>query len=309
MRTSPVIEPRRSAAASASGIARGVGDRREHQGRRAGAATGELAREARLADPTGADHADQALGGEQPAGRGELPVPSVQRRADAAAADGAGPAPDGGRGGHRRTGPAAPPATSLSRAASAGDGSRPVSSASRARNSRAVRSARGAWPVAACARTSSRTAGSRNGSSATASAAGPSASPAAPAAMQRAGEPVGDVAPQLARGVRGRAQRWHLGEVGEGRPAPGRPRLAQQRGGRGGIGGARSRARSRSARHPAQVEPVVVEAQPVAALVGGQTGRRGPQVGPQPGDVAVHASRARTPAGRRARGRRPPGRR
>ena len=56
-----------------------------------------------------------------------------------------------------------PPAMSRSSAASAGEGSRPVSSARRRRYSRPVRKASGAWPVAASTRMSSRTAGSRRG--------------------------------------------------------------------------------------------------------------------------------------------------
>ena len=84
-------------------------------------------------------------------------------------------------------GPAAPPAMSRSSSPSAGDGSRPVSSTSRRRYSRPVRSASGARPVAASALICSRTAGSRSGSDACAAAASARTSSAAwPASVAQA---------------------------------------------------------------------------------------------------------------------------
>ena len=109
-----------------------------------------------------------------------------------------------------------------------------------------------------------------------------------PGGDQGAGEPIGDVTPELVRGLRGPAQRRDVGEVGEGRPAPDAPGLAQQCGGGSGIGGGDLTGAVAQHADPPQVEPVIGEAQPVTAVVGGQTARPRSEVGAQPGDVAVH---------------------
>ena len=210
----------------------------------------------------------------------------------------------GGGSGRAGAGPDAPPATSRSSSASAGDGSRPVSSASRRRYSRPTRSASGACPLAASARISASTAGSRSGSAATDAAASPSTSSDRPAAADAATSASVTSRCSRTQPSHGDRDRRDVGEVGEQRPPPERVRLPQRSDARRVRAGRREqRPRLRD------VEVVGAEIQPVAVRAGLQPGGRRAELGPQPEHVRVQGLPRRLRSVRRARARRRGGRR